>query len=129
MGGRPRPAAPRSSSLSVEGGTLRSGGVHNKKFFEVEKRKEKIVYWITGSQTLYGDDVLAHVAQHSQEMADYVNAHVPVTVKYLTTCKSSDEIEAAVKKVNEDENCIGIITWCHTFSPAKMWIRGFTKLQ
>ena len=91
--------------------------------------KEKIVYWITGSQTLYGDDVLAHVAQHSQEMADYVNAHVPVTVKYLTTGKSSDEIEAAVKKVNEDENCIGIITWCHTFSPAKMWIRGFTKLQ
>ena len=52
--------------------------------------KEKVVYWLTGSQTLYGDDVLAHVAQHSEEMANYVNGFVPVTVKYLTTCKSSD---------------------------------------
>ena len=59
--------------------------------------KEKVVYWLTGSQTLYGDDVLAHVAQHSQEMADYVNGKMPVTVKYLTTCKSSDEVIAAIK--------------------------------
>ena len=91
--------------------------------------KEKIVYWITGSQTLYGADVLEHVARHSEEMADYVNKFMPVTVKYLTTCKSSDEIVAAVKKVNADDNCIGIITWCHTFSPAKMWIRGLNMLQ
>ena len=91
--------------------------------------KEKIVYWITGSQTLYGADVLEHVAQHSQEMADYVNGKMPVTVKYLTTCKSSDEIVAAVKKVNADDDCIGIITWCHTFSPAKMWIKGLSMLQ
>lgn len=91
--------------------------------------KEKVVYWLTGSQTLYGDDVLAHVAQHSEEMANYVNEHVPVTVKYLTTCKSSEEIVAAVKKVNADDDCIGIITWCHTFSPAKMWIKGLKMLQ
>ncbi|MDE5548065.1 MAG: hypothetical protein K2J30_03620 [Clostridia bacterium] len=91
--------------------------------------KEKVIYWLTGSQTLYGDDVLAHVAQHSQEMAEYVNKHVPVTVKYLTTCKSSDEVIAAVKQVNADDNCIGIITWCHTFSPAKMWIKGLKMLQ
>ena len=91
--------------------------------------KEKIVYWITGSQTLYGDDVLAHVAQHSIEMANYVNGYMPVTVKYLTTCKSSDEIVAAIKQVNADENCVGIITWCHTFSPAKMWIKGLSMLQ
>ncbi len=91
--------------------------------------KEKVVYWLTGSQTLYGDDVLAHVAQHSKEMADYVNEKMPVTVKYLTTCKSSEEIIAAVKQVNADENCVGIITWCHTFSPAKMWIKGLHMLQ
>ena len=91
--------------------------------------KEKVVYWLTGSQTLYGDDVLAHVAEHSEEMANYVNEHVPVTVKYLTTCKSSEEIVAAVKKVNADDDCIGIITWCHTFSPAKMWIKGLKMLQ
>ena len=91
--------------------------------------KDKVVYWLTGSQTLYGDDVLAHVAQHSKEMADYVNKYVPVKVKYLTTCKSSDEVVEAVKKVNADNNCVGIITWCHTFSPAKMWIKGLKMLQ
>lgn len=91
--------------------------------------KEKIVYWITGSQTLYGDDVLQHVAKHSEEMVRYINEHMPVTVKYLTTCKNSDEVEDAVKQINSDDNCIGVITWCHTFSPAKMWIRGLRKLQ
>ena len=91
--------------------------------------KEKIVYWITGSQTLYGDDVLAHVAKHSEEMVRYITERMPVTVKYLTTCKNSDEVEAAVKQINNDDNCIGAITWCHTFSPAKMWIRGLRKLQ
>ncbi len=91
--------------------------------------KEKTVYWLTGSQMLYGDDVLSHVAKHSEEMANYVNKFMPVTVKYLTTCKSSDEVIAAVKKVNADENCVGIITWCHTFSPAKMWINGLKLLQ
>lgn len=91
--------------------------------------KKKIVYWITGSQTLYGDDVLEHVAQHSEEMANFVDGYMPVTVKYLTTCKSSDEVVAAIKKVNADENCVGIITWCHTFSPAKMWIKGLSMLQ
>ena len=96
---------------------------------QLKKMKDYVVYWLTGSQTLYGDDVLAHVAQHSEEMANYVNSKMPVTVKYLTTCKSSDEIVAAVKKVNADEDCIGIITWCHTFSPAKMWIKGLKMLQ
>ena len=66
----------------------------------MEDMKKKVVYWITGSQTLYGADVLEHVAQHSEEMVEYVNKYMPVTVKYLTTCKSSDEIEAAVAKVN-----------------------------
>ncbi len=91
--------------------------------------KEKIVYWITGSQTLYGDDVLAHVAQHSKEMAAYLNRYLPVTVRYLTTCKSSEEIEAAARRVNADSRCIGVILWCHTFSPAKMWIKGLGLLQ
>lgn len=91
--------------------------------------KEKIVYWITGSQTLYGEEVLDNVARHSREMAAYVSERMPVTVKYLTTCKSSDEVEEAVKRVNAEDDCVGIVTWCHTFSPAKMWIRGLAKLQ
>lgn len=91
--------------------------------------KEKIVYWVTGSQTLYGDEVLGHVARHSEEMSAYLDAHLPVTVKYLTTCKSPEEIVAAVRRVNAEEACIGVIVWCHTFSPAKMWIRGLSLLQ
>ncbi len=91
--------------------------------------KEKIVYWITGSQTLYGDEVLSHVAAHSEEMASYVNGFMPVTVKYLTTCKSSEEIVSAMRKVNEEDDCVGVIVWCHTFSPAKMWIKGLSLLR
>ena len=91
--------------------------------------KEKIIYWLTGSQTLYGDEVLRHVKQHSEEMANYVNGFMPVTVKYLTTCKSSEEAVEAIKRVNADDDCVGIITWCHTFSPAKMWIKGLKMLQ
>ena len=52
---------------------------------KLKNMKDYVVYWLTGSQTLYGDDVLAHVAQHSEEMANYVNEKMPVTVKYLTT--------------------------------------------
>ncbi len=91
--------------------------------------KEKIVYWLTGSQTLYGAEVLERVALHSEEMAAYVNERMPVTVKYLTTCKSSEEIVRAVEAVNADENCVGAIVWCHTFSPAKMWIKGLNLLR
>ena len=49
---------------------------------KLKNMKDYVVYWLTGSQTLYGDDVLAHVAQHSEEMANYVNEKMPVTVKY-----------------------------------------------
>ena len=87
--------------------------------------KEKVVYWLTGSQTLYGEDVLSHVAAHSEEMADYVDKFMPVTVKYLTTCKSSDEVVEAIRKVNADDNCIGIITWCHTFSQVYDWKNSY----
>ena len=65
---------------------------------QLKNMKDYVVYWLTGSQTLYGDDVLAHVAQHSEEMANYVNERMPVTVKYLTTCKSSDEVVEAIKR-------------------------------
>jgi len=89
------------------------------------------VWFITGSQNLYGDETLKKVAEHSQEIAKSLNvaSQIPVRVVYKPTVKSTEEIYGTLLAANSAENCIGIITWMHTFSPAKMWIRGLSILQ
>jgi len=89
------------------------------------------VWFITGSQNLYGEETLKKVAEHSQEIAKGLgNAEgLPVRVVYKPTVKSTEEIYATLQAANTAENCIGVITWMHTFSPAKMWIRGLNILQ
>ena len=86
-------------------------------------------WFIVGSQTLYGEDVLTTVAQRAEEMAQKLSAALPYPLKYKVTAKSSAEITQVVKEVNYDDSCAGIITWCHTFSPSKMWINGLDLLQ
>ena len=89
------------------------------------------VWFVTGSQHLYGDETLKKVAEHSQEIAKSLNTagSIPVTVIFKPVLKSTEEIFALCKDANNDQNCIGIITWMHTFSPAKMWIGGLKILQ
>jgi L-arabinose isomerase len=89
------------------------------------------VWFITGSQNLYGEETLKKVAEHSQEIAKGLDAakQLPVRVVYKPTVKSTEEIYATLQEANTTENCIGVITWMHTFSPAKMWIRGLNILQ
>ncbi len=89
------------------------------------------VWFITGSQNLYGEETLKKVTEHSQEIAKGLNnaSQVPVKVIYKPTVKSTEEIYATLQEANTTENCIGVITWMHTFSPAKMWIRGLGILQ
>jgi L-arabinose isomerase len=89
------------------------------------------VWFITGSQNLYGQEILKLVAEHSQQIAKGINAtgSIPVTIVYKPIVKSGEEIYATLAEANNAENCIGIITWMHTFSPAKMWIRGLNILQ
>jgi L-arabinose isomerase len=89
------------------------------------------VWFITGSQHLYGEETLKLVAEHSQQIAKGINGtgSIPVTIVYKPVVKSSEEIYATLAEANNAENCIGIITWMHTFSPAKMWIRGLNILQ
>ena len=89
------------------------------------------VWFITGSQDLYGEETLKQVAEHSQQIAAALNSaqQIPVKVVYKPIVKSSDEIYATLLAANTAPNCIGIITWMHTFSPAKMWIRGLSILQ
>jgi len=89
------------------------------------------VWFITGSQDLYGEETLKQVAIHSQEIASGLNVagEIPVTVVYKPVVKSTDEIYNTIAAANNTANCIGIITWMHTFSPAKMWIRGLGILK
>lgn len=89
------------------------------------------IWWITGAQLLYGGDAVVAVDAHSKEMVDGLNnsGNLPVKVVYKGTANSSREVEALMKAANNDSRCIGIITWMHTFSPAKMWIHGLQQLR
>src|SRR6201996_4310960 len=89
------------------------------------------VWFITGSQHLYGEETLKQVAEHSQQIARSFNsaAQIPVQVIFKPTVKSTEEIYSILQEANQTANCIGIIAWMHTFSPAKMWIGGLKILQ
>jgi L-arabinose isomerase len=89
------------------------------------------IWFVTGSQHLYGEETLRKVAEHSQQIAKSFNEdkQIPVKVIYKPTVKSAEEIYSVCQAANTTKNCIGIIAWMHTFSPAKMWIGGLKILQ
>lgn len=89
------------------------------------------IWWVTGAQLLYGGDAVVSVDAHSKEMVDGLNNSgiLPVKVVYKGTANSSHEVEDIMKAANNDPRCAGIITWMHTFSPAKMWIHGLQQLR
>lgn len=91
----------------------------------------KEVWFITGSQNLYGPETIEQVAKNSMKIIQSFNdsASIPVKVVFKPIVKSPEEIHGTLTAANQEQNCIGIITWMHTFSPAKMWIRGLTALQ
>ncbi|MBQ8743107.1 MAG: L-arabinose isomerase [Clostridia bacterium] len=91
------------------------------------KRRE--FWFIVGSQFLYGNEVLNTVEARAREMAEKLSESLPYPLIYKVTAKTSAEISETVKNANFDDNCCGIITWCHTFSPSKMWINGLASLQ
>jgi L-arabinose isomerase len=88
-------------------------------------------YFLVGSQDLYGADVLRRVDEDARTMVDGFNADaaIPCTVVFHPVVRNSEEIYRAVMEANNDPACAGVITWMHTFSPSKMWIRGFQALQ
>jgi L-arabinose isomerase len=88
------------------------------------------IWFITGSQNLYGKKTLDQVAHNSRQIAESLNkdSAVPTEIVWKPTLTTPDEIYAACLEANAAENCIGIIFWMHTFSPAKMWIRGLRVL-
>ena len=86
------------------------------------------VWFVTGSQNLYGEETLRQVAEQSQAVADGLDG-LPVKVVWKPVLKDSDSIRRLALEVNARDDVIGVIAWMHTFSPAKMWIAGLDALQ
>jgi L-arabinose isomerase len=93
--------------------------------------KQYEVWFVTGSQHLYGPKTLETVAEHSCEIAAALgaSAHMPVNVVFKPVLTTPETIKELCLEANSSPNCIGLITWMHTFSPAKMWIAGLTLLK
>jgi L-arabinose isomerase len=89
------------------------------------------VWFLTGSQGLYGEETLRQVAEQSRAVASGLqeSADIPVTVVWKPVLTDSDSIRRAVLDANADDSVIGLVAWMHTFSPAKMWIAGLDALQ
>ncbi|MGN0650777.1 MAG: L-arabinose isomerase [Oscillospiraceae bacterium] len=88
------------------------------------------IYFVTGSQDLYGEATLAQAAKDSTEMAQYLNDKLRgVEVVYQPVVKTAAEAEDICVAASADKECIGVIMWMHTFSPAKMWIRALKALR
>lgn len=88
-------------------------------------------WFVTGAQLLYGGDAVVQVDKHSKEIVDGLNnsKKLPVKVVYKGTANSSKEVLEIFKNANNDDKCAGVITWMHTFSPAKMWIHGLQQFN
>ena len=92
---------------------------------------KKEFWFVVGAQDLYGDDALAEVKAHAQQMVDALNGSgkflYPIVLQDLGV--NAESITTVMKEINYRDEVAGVITWMHTFSPAKMWIRGTQLLQ
>ena len=89
-------------------------------------------FWFaTGSQDLYGDECLKQVAEDSRQMAEFLNEKLKdvAEVELVPTIINSESCIKIMRQASCDDDCIGVITWMHTFSPAKMWIKGLQELR
>ena len=94
--------------------------------------QKKYQFWFcTGSQDLYGEECLAHVAEHSRIIVNALNTggELPYEVVWKPTLITNELIRKTLNEANMDENCAGVITWMHTFSPAKSWILGLQEYR
>jgi len=89
------------------------------------------VWFVTGSQHLYGDEALGQVATNSRQMVDGLNgsSQLPIRVVFKPVVTTPDSITQLCREANATANCIGLVCWMHTFSPAKMWIAGLLALD
>ena len=96
------------------------------------KAAKNYKFWFaTGSQDLYGDECLEHVAEHSKKIVEHLNQSglLPYEVVWKPTLITNELIRKTFNEANADEECAGVITWMHTFSPAKSWILGLQEYR
>ncbi|WP_353062407.1 L-arabinose isomerase [Tunturibacter psychrotolerans] len=88
------------------------------------------IWFVTGSQHLYGPEALARVAENSQKVAESLSAEdsIPFKVVFKPVLTTAEEVRGLCREANNAEKCIGLVLWMHTFSPAKMWISGLSSL-
>lgn len=86
-------------------------------------------WFVVGSQTLYGPQVLETVERRAREMAEELSRTLPWPLACKAVVKSGREITGVIREANYDGRCLGIVAWCHTFSPSKMWLSGLAQLQ
>lgn len=92
--------------------------------------KQKHTFWfIVGSQLLYGSEVLETVTARAKEMAQTLSAALPYPLVFKDIVVDNAKAVELVRAANADDACAGIVVWCHTFSPSKMWINAFSLLQ
>ena len=105
--------------------------IMDKKNSNMENLKKLEIWFITGSQHLYGPETLEKVWENAQTVANYLSnkQNIPVQIIFKPIVKTAEEIYNLILEVNYNRNCIGIITWMHTFSPSKMWINGLKILN
>lgn len=91
----------------------------------------KEIWFAVGSQDLYGEETLKQVAEQSRDIVNALDASpaIPVKLVLKPTLKDSDSIKEFMQAATASPECIGVIAWMHTFSPAKMWIRGLNELK
>ena len=91
--------------------------------------KTREFWFVVGSQFLYGPEVLETVEARAKEMAEEMSKKLPYPLVFKTIGVTCEGITRIIKEANYSDECCGIVTWCHTFSPSKMWINGFASLQ
>ncbi|MDH2427333.1 L-arabinose isomerase [Sphaerisporangium sp. TRM90804] len=87
------------------------------------------LWFLTGSQGLYGEETLRQVAEQSQGIAAVLDRELPFEVEWRPVLTSADAIRRICLSANADDECAGLVAWMHTFSPAKMWIGGLDALR
>nr|BFE77631.1 hypothetical protein GCM10020093_002320 [Planobispora longispora] len=92
-------------------------------------RQEREIWFLTGSQGLYGEDTLRQVAEQSRRIAEELNEALPFPVVWKPVLTDAGAIRRMCLEANASDACIGVIAWMHTFSPAKMWIAGLDALR
>lgn len=95
---------------------------------EFLKRLE--VWFVVGSQHLYGEQALQQVNANAEQVVRHLNQQNPfIQIKLKTLATTPEQILSVCQAANNEENCVGLIAWMHTFSPAKMWIAGLSQLN